>query len=48
MLRTAEGRAAAGLAEDERFVGVVYLGYPCSEPPAKERAPLRQKLEYLP
>ena len=48
LLRTAAGRAAAGLADDERFVGVIYLGYPCSQPPAKERAPLDQKLEYLP
>jgi nitroreductase len=48
LMRTPAGRAAVGLGDDERFVGVVYLGYPCSEPPAKERAGLEQKLEYLP
>jgi nitroreductase len=48
VLRTPEGRAAARLGDDERFVGVIYLGYPCSEPPAKEREPLETKLEYLP
>lgn len=48
VLRTPEGRAAAGLADGERFVGVVYLGHPCSEPPAKQRTPVEQVLEYLP
>jgi nitroreductase len=48
VLRTPAGRAAAGLAENERFVGIVYLGYRCSDPPAKERDPLEAKLEYLP
>jgi nitroreductase len=48
LMRTPEGRAIVGLADDERFVGVVYLGYPCSEPPAKERVPLEQCVEYLP
>ena len=48
VLRTAEGRAAAGLGDDERFVGIIYLGYPCSEPKAKDRDPLERSLEYLP
>jgi len=48
VMRTDEGRDAAGLAPDERFVGVIYLGRPCSEPRAKEREPLEQVLEYLP
>jgi nitroreductase len=47
VLRTDEGRAAAGISPDERFVGVIYLGRPCSEPPAKERLPLEQLVEYL-
>ena len=46
VLRTPEGRAAAGLADDERFVGLVYLGPRVSEPPAKAREPVT--LEYLP
>ena len=48
VLRTPEGRAAAGLGADERFVGIIYLGYPCSEPKAKDRDPLERSLEYLP
>jgi nitroreductase len=47
VLRTPEGRGAVGLASDERFVGVVYLGPPTSVPPAKEREPLERSLEYL-
>jgi nitroreductase len=48
LLRTDAGREAAGIGEDERVVGVVYLGYPCSEPPAREREPLERSLTYLP
>ena len=48
MLRTEAGRDAVGLAPDERFVGVIYLGRPCSDPPAKERAPLDELGRYLP
>jgi nitroreductase len=46
VLRTPEGCAAVGLGPDERFVGVIYLGFPCSEPPAKEREPVA--VQYLP
>jgi nitroreductase len=37
VLRTPEGRAAVGLGEDERFVGLVHLGAPrqSTEPPAR-------------
>jgi nitroreductase len=48
VLRSDEGRAAVGLPRRERFVGMIYLGYPCSQPPAKERQPLATRLEYLP
>jgi nitroreductase len=48
VLRTPEGRAVVGFEPDERFVGVIYLGRPCSEPPAKEREPLATRLAYLP
>jgi nitroreductase len=48
VLRTPEGRAVVGDAPDERFVGVIYLGRPCSEPPAKEREPLATRMAYLP
>jgi nitroreductase len=48
LLRTPEGREAVHLRDDERFIGLIYLGYPCSEPEAKKRAPAAAKLEYLP
>lgn len=40
VLRTPEGRAAVGLAEGERFVALVHLGYPRQEqaPPEREAA----------
>jgi nitroreductase len=37
VLRTAGGRAAIGLPEDERFVSLVHLGDAQSVPPEKER-----------
>jgi len=48
VMRTDEGRDVVGLAPDERFVGVIYLGRPSSEPPAKQRDPLDEVLDYLP
>jgi nitroreductase len=46
LMRTPQGRAIVGLEDGERFVGLVYLGPRVSEPPEKERSPLR--LEFLP
>jgi nitroreductase len=37
VLRTAEGRAAVGLPDGERFVGLLHLGHPRQERPAPER-----------
>jgi nitroreductase len=37
LLRSAEGRAAVGLPGEERFVGLLHLGYPRQERPAPER-----------
>jgi nitroreductase len=37
VLKTPEGRAAIGLADDERFVGLLYLGHPAQEVPPPER-----------
>src|SRR5207253_2486487 len=48
LLRTETGRAAVGIGADEKFVGVIYLGRPASEPPPKERDPVEQFVEYLP
>jgi len=47
VLRTAEGRAAVGLPDDEHFVGLLHLGRgrQAKEPP--ERAPARDYVTYL-
>ena len=47
VLRSPEGREAVGLADDERFVGLVYLGTPVGQPPVKEREPLDACTEFL-
>lgn len=47
LMRTPAGREIVGLREGERFVGFVYLGPRAGEPPAKERKPLADVLEYL-
>jgi nitroreductase len=47
VMRTAEGRAIVGLGDEERFVGLVYLGHPSSQPSAKEREPLATRLTFL-
>jgi nitroreductase len=48
VLRTPEGRAAAGLGGDERFVALLYLGYPRQDREAPERAPAGDYVTYLP
>jgi nitroreductase len=48
VLRTPEGRAAAGLGDDERFVALLYLGYPRQDREAPERAPAGDYVTYLP
>jgi nitroreductase len=47
LLRSAEGRAAVGLPDDERFVGLLHLGQArqVKEPP--ERPPVEQATEFL-
>ena len=47
LLRSAEGRAAVGLSDAERFVGLLHLGQPrqAKEPP--ERPPVEQATEFL-
>jgi nitroreductase len=47
VLRTAEGRAALGIGEDEHFVGLLYLGHPVQEQRPPERAPLERYVEWL-
>ena len=47
VLRTKRGRDAAGLPDGERFVGLIHLGPPRSEPPVKERRAPGDYVEYL-
>ena len=47
VLRTAEGGAAVGLAEGERFVALIHLGKPVQEKPAPERELPESFVEYL-
>jgi nitroreductase len=48
ILRTAEGRAALGIPEDERFVALLHLGHPRQEKEAPEREPAGHYVTYLP
>jgi len=47
VLRTPEGRAAVGIPEGERFVGLIHLGHPVQEQRTPERAPADQVVEFL-
>jgi nitroreductase len=48
VLRTPEGRAAVGLADNERFVALIHLGHPRQEQEPPERAPAGEYVTYLP
>jgi nitroreductase len=47
VLRTPEGRAAVGLGDDERMVGLIHLGHPRQEKPAPERLGAGEYASYL-
>jgi nitroreductase len=47
VLRTPEGRAAVGLPDGERFIGLLHLGRPVQEQRTPERAPAEQVVEFL-
>jgi nitroreductase len=47
VLRTDEGRAAVGLADDERFVGLLYLGPPRQPREAPDRAAVDEVVSFL-
>jgi nitroreductase len=47
LLRSAEGRAAVGLPEGERFVALIHLGHPRQEKPAPERPGAERTTTYL-
>jgi nitroreductase len=48
ILRTAEGRAAVGIPDDERFVALLHLGYPRQEKEPPPREPAGHYVTYLP
>ena len=47
LLRSAEGRAAVGLPDGERFVGLLHLGRRRQEKEPPERPPVEQTTTYL-
>jgi nitroreductase len=47
VLRTDEGRAAVGLAANERFVSLIHLGWPIQEQRVPERAAVPETVTYL-
>ena len=47
LLRTPAGRAALGIPDEERVLGLLHLGHPRQEPRTPERAPLQDVVEYL-
>src|SRR4051794_14230873 len=48
VLRTAEGRAAVGVGDDEHVIGLLHLGRPRQEQRVPERAPAGEYVTYLP
>jgi nitroreductase len=47
VLRTAEGRAAVGIPDDERFVSLLHLGRPIQEQRPPDRAPAGEFVTFL-
>jgi nitroreductase len=47
VLRTPEGRAAVGVPDDEKVLGLVYLGHPCQDKAPPERQPSDEYVTYL-
>jgi nitroreductase len=47
LLRSTEGRAAVGLPNDERFVGLLHLGWARQEKEPPERPPVEQSTVFL-
>ncbi len=47
VLRTAAGRTALGVPDDERVLGLLHLGHPRQQPRVPERAPVADVAIYL-
>jgi nitroreductase len=48
ILRTERGRAAAGVLQGERVLGLLHLGAPAREPAPRTRRPVESYTEFLP
>jgi nitroreductase len=48
VLRTQDGRAALGIPEEERTLGLLYLGHPCQDKQPPQREPSEKYVTYLP
>jgi nitroreductase len=48
IFRTARGRAAAGVPDGERVLGLLHFGAPVREPAARRRADVSQYVTFLP
>jgi nitroreductase len=48
VLRTSEGRAAVGVPDSERVLGLVHLGQPRQDRQAPERLPPSEYVTFLP
>jgi nitroreductase len=47
VLRTEAGRQAVNIPDDERILGLVYLGHPCQDKPPPQREPSEKYVTYL-
>ena len=47
VLRTAAGRGAVGLPDEEKFVGLIHLGYPIQQKPVPGREPASNVVTHL-
>ena len=47
VLRTAAGRGAVGLPDEEKFVGLIHLGHPIQQKPVPEREPASNVVTHL-
>ena len=47
VLRTQQGREAVGIPDEERILGLIYLGHPCQDKQPPEREPSEKYVTYL-